>query len=102
MNQLYNKIKANQQLLNLSKNLISEEHLVKIYYAQIYSHIQHGIITWGSMAKKSMIDDIYTAQKACTRQKCRKPKNYNTNELFKKLKILKMPDIIELELSKFG
>ena len=67
INQLYNKIKANQQLLNLSKNLILEEHLVKIYYAHIYSHIQCGIIAWGSMAKKSMTDIIYTAQKACIR-----------------------------------
>ena len=70
--------------------------------SHIYIHIQYGIISWGNMAKKSLMNDIYIAQKACMRQICRKPKNSNTDVLFKKLRLLKLPDVVNVELSKFG
>ena len=38
-NQVYNKIQANKQLLNISKNFLDVQTMIKIYYVHIYSHL---------------------------------------------------------------
>ena len=100
--QLYNKINSNQYLLGISKNFLDENNLMKLYYAHVYSHIQYGISAWGSMSKKSQLNDIYMLQKACLKSICRRPKTSNIMELFKKHKLLILRDIVDLKVGKFG
>ena len=57
--QLVNKLNSNQYLLNISKKFLSETDLTKLYYAHIYSHIKYGITAWGSMIRKSQLNNIY-------------------------------------------
>ena len=54
------------------------------------------------MSNQKNIDDIHKLQKNCVRCIYRAKKNAHTDPLFKRLKILKFPDMIKLELQKLG
>ena len=101
-NQVYNKLQNNEQLLNLVKNVLNVNTLIKIYYAHIYCHLSYGLIVWGSMLNATSMEELFKMQKACIRLVNKRKKNAATNTLFKNNKILKLPDIINLELIKFG
>ena len=64
-NQVYNKIQSNKQLLNISKNFMNVNTLIKIYYAHIHSHLNYGLVVWGSMMNKTSLNEIEKLQKAC-------------------------------------
>ena len=102
MTYLYNKINSNRYLLGLSRKFLNENNLVKLYDAHVYSHIKYGIKAWGSMSKKSQLNKIYGVQKSCIKLICKQPKATNISELLKRHKLLKMEDIVELEMEKFG
>ena len=56
----------------------------------------------GSMLNAASTEEVFKMQKACTRLVNKKKKNAATNILFKTNKILKLPDVINLELIKYG
>ena len=89
-------------MLNLTKNHLMEETLSKIYYAHIYSHLSYSLVVWGSMLSATLKEDLFRVQKACIRLIHKKKKNAPMDELFRKSEILKFPDLIKLELIKFG
>ena len=68
-NQLYNKLQANKQLLQVSRNLLDTPTMLKIYYAHIYiySHLKYGLVVWGSMLMKSAKNELEKIQSACVR-----------------------------------
>ena len=101
MTYLYNKINSNHSLLGLSKKFLNENNLVKLYYAHVYSHIKYGITAWGSMSRRSQLSSIYGIQKSCIKLICKQPKATNILELLKRHKLLKIEDIVELEMGKF-
>ena len=49
---LINKIKRNMHLLRVPKNLFNKRTLKLIYHAHIQSHIDYGLILWGTMTTK--------------------------------------------------
>ena len=69
---------------------------LSIYYVHIYSHLTYTIVVWGSMLTDNKI------KRECVRYIADANKTTHTDPLFKKFKILKMKDIIQLELLKFG
>ena len=101
-NQVYNKIQANKQFLNISKNFLDVQMMIKIYYAHIYSHLRYGLVVWGSMMTKTSKNELEKLQKACIRLVNKKKKNSPTNKLFLRNRLLKFSDMIDLELLKFG
>ena len=101
-NQVYNKIQANKQLLNVSKNFLNISTMIKIYYAHIHSHLRYGLVIWGSMMTKTSQTELEKLQKACIRLVNKKKKNAPTNELFIRNRLLKFSDMIHIELLKFG
>ena len=54
------------------------------------------------MISKAKLNELYKQQKACVRTICHAKNNIPTNPLCKKLKILKLPDLIELEMCRLG
>ena len=68
----------------------------------IYSHLTYTIIVWGSMLTDSKIKKLYKLQNECVRYIANANKSTYTDPLFKTFEILKMEDIIQLELLKFG
>ena len=99
---LYNKLNSNWYLLSISKKFLSENNLVKLYYAHFYSHNKYGITVWGNMAKKSQLNNIYSIQKTCIKSICNQPKSSSILGLLKRHRLLKVEDLVELELGKFG
>ena len=101
-NQVHIKLQNNKQLLNLAKNVLDVNILIKIYYAHVYSHLSYGLMVWGSMLNRSAIDDLFKMQKACIHLVIKKKKNAATDILFRENKILKLENMINMELVKFG
>ena len=54
------------------------------------------------MAKKSQLNNIYSIQKTCIKSICNQPKSSRILGLLKRHRLLKVEDIVELELGKFG
>ena len=102
MTYLYNKMNSNHYLLGLSKKFLNENNLVKLYYAHVYSYIKYGITAWGSISKRSQLSSIYSIQKSCIKLICKQPKATNILQLLKRHKLLKVEDIVELKMGKFG
>ena len=96
---LIQKLKANQYLLRRSKNLIPLNCLRSIYYSHIHSHLQYGLLIWGGSVCKRELTGLIKIQNQCLR--LISPKT-NHKDLYKKLQILKLTEMIQLELIKFG
>ena len=99
---LFNKIQSNKYLLSISKNLLNEQSLRSIYFAHIYSHLNYSLVTWGSMISNSDKEKLYKVQKSCIRILGCKKKRKNINYIFMDLQILPFPEMIKLELCKYG
>ena len=52
-NTVINKIKRNSHLLRNSQRFLSGQALKLIYFAQVQSHVQYGLLVWGNQCKES-------------------------------------------------
>ena len=99
---LFNKIQSNKYLLSISKNLLNEQCFRSIYFAHIYSHLNYSLVTWGSMISNLDKEKLYKVQKSCICLLGCKKKRKNINYIFMDLQILPFPEMIKLELCKYG
>ena len=81
------------------KKLLAPHNLKLIYYGHIYSHMSYCISIWGSIANNDLLSKIRTEQNKCIKLLCRTDPLKTT---YKKYRILKLDDVIDLELKKFG
>ena len=72
---------------------------LQVYYSIFYSHLIYGCNIWG-LATEENIDKIEVLQKKCIRILTFSPFNSHTGDLFKKLKILKVRDVIKMHQLK--
>ena len=98
---IVNKLRTNRHPLSLAKNLLPVDCLQTVYFSHIYSHLHYNLVVWGSMLTKSQLSEIFQQQKYCIHL-LGKGKTKPTDELFASLKVMKFPDMIQLELCKFG
>ena len=96
---LVQKLKANQYLLSRSKNILPTNCLRNIYYSHIHSHLQYGLLIWGSSVCKKELTGLIKVQNQCL--KLISPQT-DSKDLYKNLQILKLTDMIQLKLIKFG
>ena len=89
-------------LLVTAKNLLPSSAMRKLYFAHIYPHLTYGLVAWGLMSSKSSCNSLYKLQKDCVRLIANRKRNSNVEPLFSNLKIIKFPDLIEIELCKTG
>ena len=102
VNHVLTKLSQNKFLLNTTKHILPVWSKRTLYYAQIYSHLSYGIFLWGPMLIASLKKRLFTVQKACVRIITNSTYNATTSPIFKELMLLKLDDIIELELCKFA
>ena len=96
---LLNKLKRNMHLLRVPKNLFNEHALKTIYHAHIQSHINYGLLIWGTMMTKDKVNRLQKVQ-----DKCISLIN-NTEKLeltYKRLRINNISDQIKLQEVKVG
>ena len=97
---LYGKISRNLYLINSIKRFVPKWSLRNLYFSYIQSHLQNGMLLWGPMVKKSSLKRVGTQQKKAVRILNNAKYNSNTATIFKRLKILKLEDLIDLNLAK--
>jgi hypothetical protein len=100
ISKLANKLTSSLYALKSVKNCMTGSALRALYFAIFQSHINYGLILWGSATKK-YIKRIWILQKKAIRVITNQPYNAHTNPLFHKLKILKLEDIHMLQLGQF-
>ena len=97
---LINLLVSNRYILQLTRNYMPEKVKQLVYCAHISSHITYTHITWGPICSQWAKDRVYQIQKDCVRLICNKSKISHGDQLFNKLKLLKLSKITEFELLK--
>lgn len=82
------------------KSILPTHCLRNLYYAFVHSRLTYCLISWGTMLKKEDLDVLIKTQKCFVRYVNNAKLNENSSPLFLRNKILKLPDLIELELIK--
>ena len=57
-----NGVAQNTYMIKWLKLLLSKQLLTSLYYAHIHSHLQYGIVIWGSMLNSDQITRLNKAQ----------------------------------------
>ena len=97
-----NKLKSARFMLNSVKKFMTVDVRKIFYYAHFYSHLQYGISIWGPMLSKDMEKQLYISQKKNLRVITDSKYNAHTDPIFKSLHILKLKDLIKLEICKYA
>ena len=97
--QLKVKLKRSLGMIHRGKNLLNCHGLKMLYYAQFYSHLSYCIVIWGSMITFEKKQKLKTMQNNCVQvldpSKC-------LDEIYRKHKILKFDELVNLEQNKLG
>lgn len=87
-------------MLSNAKQILPTHHMIKLYFAHIYSHMTYGISVWGPHLNNTQINKICSEQKKALRHCYKQTYNIDYNSLFKTSKILMVGDIIKVQISK--
>ena len=79
---------------------LPEIALLKIYYAQIHSHLLYGLIIWGSTFP-TYLKKLITLQNKAVKFICAAKFCDSSSSYYKRYKILKLKDLYKLEVGKF-
>ena len=74
--------------------------LVKIYYALIYPFLTYGLISWGN-TYSSTTQPLFISQKRAMRVMTFSKFHEHSSPIFKHLKIVKLPDLVFLNIAVF-
>ena len=88
-------MKCGLGMLRRSKNLLTSKAKHLLYFGQIHSHLCYCLAVWGSMLSKQLIMKLTNVQHKAV---ALKDPSKEMEELFKRYKILKVTDLIHLEL----
>jgi len=78
----------------LQKIYSTQKNKLGVYHALVSSHLNYGISVWGD-PKTNYIKKIETIQRKATRSIVNGKYNAHINPIFKKLKILKIKDMVD-------
>ena len=93
------KLKRSFGMLCRGKNLLNPHGLKMLYYAQFYSHLSYCIVLWGSMITSEHKRKLKILQNNCVKLL---DLSKQLNKIYKKHKILKLDELVDLEQKKLG
>ena len=93
--ELEKKISRNIGILSKLRHFVPRDLLLQIYYSIIFPFFTYGIIIWGNNYKTTL-NPLVTLQKKAVRIITFSHFQSHTSPIFKKLNLLKLPDIIKL------
>ena len=99
LNKLLSKLKCGLGMLQRSRELLSCRAKKLLYYGQLHSHLCYGLGVWGPMLSAGQINQLCILQRKCVRLI---DNSAPTSEVFKKLQILTVSELINLEQGKLG
>ena len=71
-----------------------------VYYSLVNSNIQYSLLSWGRAAK-SYLHNLKILQNKILKAILFCPSRFPTNLLYSKMKVLKLDDMINMEIAKF-
>ena len=98
-NKILTKIKCGLGMLRRSKNLLTSKAKHLLYFGQIHSHLCYCLVVWGSMLSKQILTKLTNVRRKAV---ALIDPSKKIDELFRRYKILKVTDLIHLELCKLG
>ena len=99
MSKLLGKLKCGLGMLQRSNGLLTKRAKKLLYFGQIHSHLCYGLGVWGPMLTNSQVTDLNAVQRKCIKQI---DNTTPVDEAYKRLKILTVRQLIELEQRKLG
>lgn len=97
---LHGKLGRANYMLNTVKNILPAATMKLLYNSLFYSHLLYGIVVWGPSMRMAHIDKLEKCQKKAIRTISRANYNAPTNNLFIESNLLKLKDVIDLEMLK--
>ena len=100
-NKILTKMKCGLGMLRRSKNLLTSKAKRLLYFGQIHSHLCYclAVAVWGSMLSRQLITKLTNVQQKAV---ALIDPSKKIEELFRRNKILKVTDLIQLKLCKLG
>ena len=96
------KLSKNLYLLRSIKNIVPNWAMRDLFFAYINNNITYGLSIWGPMCLSRDLDRVRVLHKKGLRVLGNVSSHAPTNPIVKQYRILKLDDIVELELSKFA
>ena len=96
------KLSYGLYILRNVRNCIPNWSKKILYYSYFHSHINYGLVTWGPMSTKANIKKLSGMQNKAVRVIDNKKYNSPVDPIFKKYKMLKFSDLIDMEISKMS
>ena len=93
------KVSKTIGIISKIRHYLTEKALLKIYYAQINSHLLYGLFIWGSTFP-TYLKQLITLQNKAVKFICA-AKFCDRGGYYKRLKILKLTDLYKLEVGKY-
>jgi len=87
------KISTSLYFMRTAKHFLTEKALKLVYYSLVHSHLIYAIQIWSS-CPQSNVDQLFKLQKKAIRILSNAGYNAHTQPIFKKMKILPLPDLI--------
>ena len=81
--------------------MLDETCLRNVYFTHIHSHLNYGILAWGSMLSSTQLKELWKMQQQCV-QLVSKLNDKNINRQMRTLHIMSVDNMIRLSLCKLG
>ena len=97
---MMSKLSRGVYFLNKVKNFLPHHAMKTLYYSLFQSHLNYGLLIWGSSMTADMEDKLVKMQKKAIRAINKAKYNAHTHDFFRDNKILKIKEMINLEQLK--
>ena len=94
-----NKISSGLYALNISKHILSLQHLKCLYHTLVHPHITYGLFLWGS-THTNYIHKLEVLQNKSVRSVTNSKYNDSSWPIYKKLKVLPLSKLHQMETAK--
>jgi len=98
---IFGKLASSIYMMNAVKNFLPRNIMTTLYYSFFYSYLNYGILLWGPSISMGNLNRFVIMQKKAVRVIKNMSYTAHTGSSFKELKILKIQDVIDLEVLKF-
>ena len=94
------KLSRSAGIFSKLRYYLNKEVLIRVYHALFNSHLQYGILCWGS-TNVSNLNRLQILQNRAIRNISKAPRFYRLDNYYLNYRILKVHDLYDLEISKF-
>ena len=97
---LSTKLSRSAGIFSKLRYYLNKDVLIRVYHALFNSHLQYGLLCWGSTIE-SNLNRIQVLQNRAIRNISRAPRFHRLDNYYLNYRILKVRDLHDLEMSKF-